>query len=56
MATPLFAYSDVDTIEIELMANELQEKEYKKGDFVAKMGRMVVPALYFVRSGAIVSV
>lgn len=55
MAIPLFAYSDIDTIESELLAAEIQEVEYKKGDSIAKIGEMVVPAIYIVRSGAVVS-
>jgi len=55
MAIPLFAYSDIDSIETELMAAEIQEIEYKTGDIIAKIGQMVVPAVYIVRSGVVVS-
>ena len=55
MAIPLFAYSDIDTIETELLAAEIQEVEYKKGDSIAKIGEMVVPAIYIIRSGEVVS-
>jgi hypothetical protein len=55
MAIPLFAYSDIDTVEIELMTSEIREKEYKQGDVIAKIGQSVVPAVYIIRSGAVVS-
>lgn len=55
MAVPLFAYSDVDAVEFELLASKMEDVEYKKGDAVARKGDSVVPALYIVRSGEIVS-
>ena len=55
MAIPLFAFSDIDTVEMELLAAEIQEEEYKTGDIIAKIGQSVVPAVYIVRSGKVVS-
>ena len=55
MAIPLFAYSDVDTVEMQLMADEIKDMNYKKGDVIAKKGQMVTPALYILRTGSVVS-
>lgn len=55
-AVPLFAYSDIDKVEISLMAEKIQEVEYKKGYSIAKIGQTVTPAIYIVRSGKIVSI
>lgn len=54
-AIPLFAYSDVDKVEISLMAAKIQDVEYKKGDTIAKIGQTVTPAIYIIRFGAVVS-
>jgi CRP-like cAMP-binding protein len=55
MAIPLFAYSDIDTVEMELLADEIQEEEYQTGHVISKIGQFVVPAVYIVRSGKVVS-
>lgn len=53
MAIPLFAYSDIDSVEMELMASQIEDVERGKGTEIAKIGCSVVPALYIIRSGVI---
>ena len=37
------------------MAAEMKDVEYNKGETIAQKGQVVVPALYMVRSGKVVS-
>ena len=53
MASPLFAYSDIDSVEMELMASKIEDVEYSKGSVIATMGDPMAPALYIIRSGAV---
>ena len=51
---PLFAYSDIDPVETEQLAERIVDEEYVKGHVFATMGAMVEPALYIIRSGSVV--
>lgn len=54
MAIPMFKYSDISTIEIDLMASKIEGFEYKKGSAIARVGELVAPAVYIIRSGTII--
>lgn len=49
----MFAYSDVDKIEISQLAHRLQEAKYKKGDVIVKAGETTVPRLCIIRDGSV---
>jgi hypothetical protein len=53
MIIPLFKYSDISPIEIDLMASKIEDFEYKKGSAIATIGESVGPAVYIIRSGTI---
>jgi len=50
---PMFAYSDVDRIEIELMAQKFKNITIPKGSVIAKRGQSVTPQLYLIEQGSI---
>jgi hypothetical protein len=54
MVIPMFKYSDISPIELDLMASKIEDFEYKKGSAIARMGECVDPAVYIIRSGTII--
>jgi hypothetical protein len=53
MTIPLFASSDIDSVEMEQMASQVEDAQYSKNSVIAKIGQLIVPALYFIRSGSV---
>ena len=51
---PLFAYSDIDSIETGQLADLIEDATYQTGHVFATKGAMVEPALYIIRSGSVV--
>jgi hypothetical protein len=54
MVIPMFRYSDISPIEIDLMASKIEDFEYKEGSAIARIGESVTPAVYIIRSGTII--
>lgn len=51
---PLFAYSDIDSIETGQLADLIEDATYEPGHVFATKGAMVEPALYIIRTGSVV--
>ncbi|CAB9520491.1 MAP kinase-activated protein kinase 2 (Fragment) [Seminavis robusta] len=52
-ALPLFAYSDIDRVETELLAENIVDCQHAKGHVFANQGQKVDPALYIIRKGSV---
>jgi hypothetical protein len=49
----MFAYSDVDRIEINQLASRLSASKYPKGTVIANAGQSIKPRLFVIREGSV---